>query len=200
MPNITYCFEPHCQHSLLPKVDATWLGSYTARILNRAPSGSLAGVTGTKKKKRSLLCQGRVERKQEHFCAQNEAINEPGARPEVGRLAKGQDEAYCIFHWSCVIRSVTYPINHSFMVTDAGQLCKTFWTALVGWDSQAFTLGKHPEKHFKMCISTSEIAFKNENTLLSGAMRHNKVSKLLAFVTSVILGYFKNYWYIASCE
>lgn len=75
---------------------------------------------------------------------------------KVGRFAKEQDEAFSIFHWSCVISSVTYPINHSFMLTDPGQLCKTFRTALVEWDSQAFTLGKHPEKHLKRCINILE--------------------------------------------
>jgi len=53
------------------------------------------------------------------------------------------------------------------MVTDAGQLRETFRTALVGWDSQAFTLGKHPKKHFKRCINIPEIDFMNDNTLQS---------------------------------
>lgn len=162
MPNISYCFEPHYQHSLLRKVDATWLGSYTAWILNRAPSGSLAGVTGTKKEACSV--------REEWNANKNAFVHK--TKQSTSRVLDQKWEDWLRDRMrltasfiGVVIRSVTYPINHSFMVTDAGQLCKTFWTALVGWDSQAFTLGKHPEKHFKRCISISEIAFKNENTL-----------------------------------
>lgn len=125
-----------------------------AGILNRAPSGSLAGMTGTKKE----ACTARevwignknalVHKKKQ---SQSRVFDQ-----KVGRFAKEQDEAFSIFHWSCVISSVTYPINHSFMLTDPGQLCKTFRTALVEWDSQAFTLGKHPEKHLKRCINILE--------------------------------------------
>lgn len=139
------CYLTWKLHCLNLKQSTKWLFSWGD--WDKKKKLALSGKSGTQT--RTLLCTKRSNQ---------------GAGCST-RLAKGQDEAYSIFHWSCVIRSVTYPINHFFMVTDAGQLCKTFWTALVGWDSQAFTLGKHPEKHFKRCISIPEIAFKNENTL-----------------------------------
>lgn len=125
-----------------------------AGILNRAPSGSLAGMTGTKKK---LALPGKSESVTKTLlCTKKKQSQSRVFDQKVGRFAKEQDEAFSIFHWSCVISSVTYPINQSFMLTDPGQLCKTFRTALVEWDSQAFTLGKHPEKHLKRCINILE--------------------------------------------
>lgn len=68
-----------------------------------------------------------------------------------------------VFHFSRIIRKSTYPVRDSLMVADTRRRCETFRTTLVGWDSQAFTLGKHPVE----CISilTRE---HSENVDLSG--------------------------------